>query len=101
MIHPPDHVREAFAKMTENDVDARISIKKPARHQTQRMDRGFDAESPCRTHKPRMTVVNGFALRQRITRVEIQGDVKLFQLCPERGITRVVQINDRVRIANL
>src|SRR5947208_792063 len=48
-----------------------------------------------------MTIVNGLAAGQRVTRMEIKGDIQLFQLGPERQIARVVQINDRIRIANL
>ena len=71
MIYAPDHERQTFAQVAEDDIETRVSIKESARHQAQRVRRGFDAESPRRTHEPGMAIQNRLSRRQRVARMQI------------------------------
>src|SRR5262249_47877701 len=101
MIDAPDHEWQPLTEMAENHVQLRMTIKQTAGHQSQSVRCRFDAEGPCRSPKPWMTFKNGFAAEERIARMEIQRVIQLFEFCKERFITRVIEIDDIVCIADL
>ena len=65
------------------------------------MNRGFDTKSPGRTHEPWMPIVDGLAAWQRVPRMQVQRNVELFHLRPERQIARIIQIHNSIGISDL
>src|SRR5262245_65538989 len=101
MVDAPRVVRQALAKMSEDQRQTRMPIEQAAAHQTQGMDGRLRRERPDRPQQPRMTLVDRLARWQWLTRVQVERHVEFFDALPERGIRRVVVIHDFVIATDL
>src|SRR5262249_51707695 len=101
VIQPPHSVGDTLTQMPENDVQLRIMIEQSTTHQPECMHRGLNTERPGGTHKPRMSLIYGLTVWEWIARMQIQRHIQFFNFRPEWPITKIVQINHCVGIADL
>ena len=101
MIDAPHAVGQAFAHVAQDDLEFRMGIEQARSHQAQRMNRRLLSERPGRAHQPRMSFIDRAVFRQRIARVQIEGQAGLLDRRPERPVLRQVVIDRPLAVADL
>src|SRR5260221_6799663 len=97
MIDSPNVEGKSLAEMSENHLQRWMAIEQPGGHQPQRVGAGLDRERPSRRRQPRKSVVNWFAARQWITRVQIEGLAERAGCIPELRKLRAIVVGGIVR----
>jgi hypothetical protein len=87
--------------MPQNDLQPRIGIEQARSDQAKRVDRRLLSERPGRPEQPGMAGIDPGIFRQRIAGMQIEGNVELLDLLPERPILRHVIVDWRLMIGDL
>src|SRR5690348_637850 len=101
MIDAPNAEWQSFSEVAENHFELGIFIEQAAAHQTQRMNRRLNRETPRRSGNPGVSFIGLLPRGQRKARMKIEGHVKLLNCCPERPILWQVIEDRRIRFADL
>src|SRR5438477_11459905 len=83
IVDAPQIERQSLAEMTEDDLQAWQLVEQAAADQPQRMHRGLGRKRPVGPEQPVMARVVGYASRQWVTRMQIEGDVQAVDQTPE------------------
>ena len=100
-IKPPQGEGDVLAEMADRDPQVGIVVEQAGAAQAQRVDRGFDRETPGRGHQPAMALVVARRGGNLHPGMEIEGHVEFRDGGPEAAVFGDVVVDRAVRLVLL
>src|SRR6202011_5762171 len=101
VIDAPDKKRQAFAQVTENDLQARILVEQAAADEPQSVQRSVARKTPRRPEQPGVALIERQSAWHGRARVQIERHIEIANSPPERTILRHVIMDRNVRAFHL